>query len=498
MALEFPENLASEARLRLHDIAEYFNFSSHSTGKKPNRKTIIYPKNLFIQKQEVEKTRLEKEREKYRQRYDTKEKFPNGPPENPTNFKEIVMREIWFEKFAQERIEPTHQIMAGIGQTPNVHILLELIAKKKEELTKLQDIVEKKHQKLVEDIAKLDTEIPSKQEEAKKAPPKPTQKKPTEKDNLQSEDSAPESSKSSEPDLDQMDEATKAAYLEKIRRMVEQKEADAKLMAEYNEKLEKENLKTFKDAPDEVHMVYVVKSTCEFAELSWDPPEDNNSKIKTYHVYMSNVVIKNTQTPDMSVSEAKHEYKKVGDTGNDLSCWYKLNGLEPNSAYYVLVTAENEHGEGYRPAYPSIVLTQPQSFQDTSSMYVWGSNSMSELGLSEQQVEANKQHYNKTDKSAILSKPIKHDNFNQMVHQVAPGNISTTLLCVDKEYDETFIIQMGMCVVMKGDQQLNLIKHEQLDLVEDLCSMPFEINFRIPVVKIITGDAFAGVLTAEG
>lgn len=119
-ALEFPENLASEARLRLHDIAEYFHLASHSSGKKPNRKTIMYPKNLYLQKQETEKTKLEREREKYRDRYDTKDKFPNGPPENPTNFKEIVMKEIWYEKFADVKKEPTHQIMAGIGQTPDI------------------------------------------------------------------------------------------------------------------------------------------------------------------------------------------------------------------------------------------------------------------------------------------------------------------------------------------------------------------------------------------
>ena len=113
----------------------------------------------------------------------------------------------------------------------------------------------------------------------------------------------------------------------------------------------------------------------------------------------------------MSITDGKHQFRKVGDTGEDLSCWYKLNGLEPSSGYYVMVTAENEHGEGYRPEMPSIVLTQAPSFQETSSMYVWGSNSMSELGLSEQQVEANKQHYNKTDKSAILSKPLNLDGF---------------------------------------------------------------------------------------
>jgi hypothetical protein len=48
--LEFPDNLGSGARLRLHDIAEYFGLASHSAGKKPHRRTLIYPKNLFIVK----------------------------------------------------------------------------------------------------------------------------------------------------------------------------------------------------------------------------------------------------------------------------------------------------------------------------------------------------------------------------------------------------------------------------------------------------------------
>jgi hypothetical protein len=36
----------------------------------------MYPKNLYVQKQETEKTKLEREREKYRERYDAKDKFP--------------------------------------------------------------------------------------------------------------------------------------------------------------------------------------------------------------------------------------------------------------------------------------------------------------------------------------------------------------------------------------------------------------------------------------
>lgn len=57
---------------------------------------------------------------------------------------------------------------------------------------------------------------------------------------------------------------------------------------------------------------------------------------------------------------------------------------------------------------------------------------------------------------------------------------------------------MGMSVVPKDGETLNFVEEDQLEKVEDLCSMPFEINFKIPIVKITTGDAFAGILTAEG
>jgi hypothetical protein len=59
----------------------------------------------------------------------------------------------------------------------------------------------------------------------------------------------------------------------------------------------------------------------------------------------------------MSIVEGKHKYHKVGNTGSDLSCWFRLENLDPSSAYYVMITAENEHGEGYRPEIPSMVLT---------------------------------------------------------------------------------------------------------------------------------------------
>jgi hypothetical protein len=90
-----------------------------------------------------------------------------------------------------------------------------------------------------------------------------------------------------------MDEPTRTAYLEKQLRMLKQKEADAKRIAEYEDRLKNENLKTFKDAPDEISEIYVIKSSCEYVEISWDAPEDNNSKIKTYHVYLSSVSLRN-------------------------------------------------------------------------------------------------------------------------------------------------------------------------------------------------------------
>ena len=35
-------------------------------------------------------------------------------------------------------------------------------------------------------------------------------------------------------------------------------------------------------------------------------------------------------------------------------------------------------------------------------------------------------------------------------------------------------------------------------MLEDIASLPFEINFRIPVVKVGCGDTYSALLTAEG
>lgn len=88
-----------------------------------------------------------------------------------------------------------------------------------------------------------------------------------------------------------------------------------------------------------------------------------------------------------------------------------------------------------------------------------------------------------------------------MVHQVAAGNINTSVLCVDQESKETLIIQMGMCAILNEEHEnddLNLCLQDDLPKLEDIPSLPFSIDFMIPVVKLTCGDCFAGILTAEG
>ena len=59
---------------------------------------------------------------------------------------------------------------------------------------------------------------------------------------------------------------------------------------------------------------------------------------------------------------------------------------------------------------------------------------------------------------------------------------------------------MGMCWVLKEDveEEMNIFDEDMLDSVEELVSLPFRVEFYIPVIKVTCGDAFSGLLTAEG
>jgi hypothetical protein len=49
--LEFPDIICTEGRSKLHDIGNYFGLAHHSIGKKGGkRRTMMYPKTLFLEK----------------------------------------------------------------------------------------------------------------------------------------------------------------------------------------------------------------------------------------------------------------------------------------------------------------------------------------------------------------------------------------------------------------------------------------------------------------
>lgn len=60
---------------------------------------------------------------------------------------------------------------------------------------------------------------------------------------------------------------------------------------------------------------------------------------------------------------------------------------------------------------------------------------------------------------------------------------------------------MGNIKILKEQHEQsehNLFNEDMLYMLEDIASLPFEINFRIPVVKVGCGDSYSALLTAEG
>ena len=55
-------------------------------------------------------------------------------------------------------------------------------------------------------------------------------------------------------------------------------------------------------------------------------------------------------------------------------------------------------------------------------------------------------------------------------------------------------------LLQEGQQEIenNEITRKELVKFEDVASIPYALDFDIPVVKVICGDLFTGMLTAEG
>jgi len=86
--------------------------------------------------------------------------------------------------------------------------------------------------------------------------------------------------------------------------------------------------------------------------LEWDPPSDNNSPLIRYNVYISSKTLKINEiggAQELHPNDNKHELKKLGVIPVDKDeTYYEFHDLEVATCYYFVVTAENQHGEGYK------------------------------------------------------------------------------------------------------------------------------------------------------
>ena len=82
--------------------------------------------------------------------------------------------------------------------------------------------------------------------------------------------------------------------------------------------------------------------------------------------------------------------------------FYEFTGLEVSTCYYIVVTAENGFGEGYKAA-PFMVRTLPRDIDtESSTLYVWGTNINSEIGLTDDQVLQNISFYQKNAMKKVI------------------------------------------------------------------------------------------------
>jgi alpha-tubulin suppressor-like RCC1 family protein len=79
-----------------------------------------------------------------------------------------------------------------------------------------------------------------------------------------------------------------------------------------------------------------------------------------------------------------------------------------------------------------MVRTLEDSITKTSSLYAWGSNNFSELGLGDKITETC-QDYHLDKEMAFLKKPMLQASFGNMVHRISCGGSTTLVHCIDPD-----------------------------------------------------------------
>lgn len=189
--------------------------------------------------------------------------------------------------------------------------------------------------------------------------------------------------------------------------------------------------------------------------VEWDPPSDNNSAIIRYNVYLSSRRIRVNEISDQPTTtttsgKEKFELRKVAVIpAEKKENFYEFLSLDLATCYYVVVTAESQHGEGYK-AEPLMVRTLAEDLDaGAGNLYVWGNNANSELGLSDEHVMQNVTSYSKF----AMKKPIRQTAFQEeSVVQVAAGNASSVFLVIDPETRYQTIVYSGLTTITKDEK----------------------------------------------
>jgi len=90
--------------------------------------------------------------------------------------------------------------------------------------------------------------------------------------------------------------------------------------------------------------------------------------------------------------------------------YFEIKNLKQGTCYYVVVTAVNEHGEGYKAKATMIRTLSENVVKDPCTLYVWGNNANSELGLDDGQVLKNIAFYKKCALYKVIRQSLFENN----------------------------------------------------------------------------------------
>ena len=108
---------------------------------------------------------------------------------------------------------------------------------------------------------------------------------------------------------------------------------------------------------------------------------------------------------------------------------FEVTGLTPDTVYFVMITATNLKGEGYKQKHGQFIKTMKESMYTPCSLYVWGDNSSSQLGL-DGDYDKFARITEDGEQECVL--PTLNKQFGSMVYDSAAGNASTLFTVTDQ------------------------------------------------------------------